>query len=208
MADQLLANRPTAPGNYVDHAGRCGGGEDFGQHQRRQRRLRGRFDDHRVPGGQGRSCFEGQQQQGVVPGDQGGDHAVRDTHDQRELTGFVGRSDASPVDPGQLGVLTEQVGEHVDIEEVAGVGPAGLEGDGLRQILLPIQDLRSHSMHRCAAYRLRGGPPRALGTNRGRNCSIDLVGRGGGHGVDGLTGGGIQDDEQLGGADLEGSVNQ
>ena len=69
MLDERLTDGAPAAGDDVEHArGQPDLGRDLSEGQRCQRRLAGRFEDHRIAGRERRSHFPHRQQQGKIPG--------------------------------------------------------------------------------------------------------------------------------------------
>jgi hypothetical protein len=64
-------------GDDVEHARRQNVGNQFGEFQRRERRRRRRLDDQRIARDQRRRQLEAEDQQRIVPGNDGADHAER-----------------------------------------------------------------------------------------------------------------------------------
>src|SRR6266849_905139 len=103
---EWLAAIPAIAADDVYHAGRKMG-EEFGKEQGRERRHLRWLEDDGIACRQGRGNLPGHEQDGVVPGDDGGNDAIRLFEHQRELGLLYGRDDAPAAITPNLGIVVE-----------------------------------------------------------------------------------------------------
>ena len=140
-----LPTSAPGPGTTLSHPSRQPRlDQDRGQLQRRDRRLAGRLQHHRVAGGDRRAELVGDQVEWEVEGADRADHAVGDAQHHAELAGAGGRGLHRHRFPGQLARLDGGEGEGVDAAlrlEARGLQRlAGLGGDRQRQLVDALGD--------------------------------------------------------------------
>jgi hypothetical protein len=95
----------------------------------RQRSLLGRFDDHRVAGGDGRSDFPQNHRRGEVPRCDAGNHSSRPPASYETLIGGIGCKDLPPGAAYLFGIPEEELGPPEDLAFGFGYRFALLEGE-------------------------------------------------------------------------------
>ena len=168
VLDDRVADLRSRPGDDAQPALRQSRlDQDRGQLQRRDRRLPGRLQHHRVAGGDRRAELVGDEVEREVEGTDRADHAVGDAQHHAELAGAGRRGLHRHGAPGQLARLDRGEGEGVDA--ALGLDPrglqrlAGLGGDRQRQVVASLGDqLGGAVQHRGALVlgevaRLEGG---------------------------------------------------
>ena len=162
-AHQRLAGLLAGAGDDAHHAGRQHL-EGRGQLERRERRLVGRLDDHRVAGRQRRRHLPRHEQQRIVERHDRRHHAERLLDREVDLVLEARRDGVAARVAPDLGVVVEAGGRPLDLVEVLDHRLAALERHELGELVV-------HARGCAPRPRAGASPSRAPGTRRHAGCA-------------------------------------
>ena len=185
MAGQCAARAIAAPRHHVDRARRKARlFAELGHAQDAQAGILGRFQHHRIAGGQRRADGAAELLRGIIPGQDMPGNPQRFAKDHDGIAGFIGDDLAMDLVAG-AGVIFEIARRRLDVAPRLRDGLAGVAGLQLGQLVLMFKDQPGQARHHPAALG-RGdlAPGLFKGLARLAHGQIDVIGGPAGDGPD------------------------